>query len=60
MRVGDMVAISHKTCEIAPPYFGILTLRPSWGIFSVVCSRDGKKRHFDPEEWNIEVISENR
>ena len=60
MRVGDLVALSHKTCEIAPPYVGILIVRPRWGDISVLCNRDGQKRKFDPREWDVEVISESR
>ncbi len=62
MRVGDLVVVTHKECMGDPDgrYFGILVLGPQWGAISVVCNGDGKKRIFDPLDWDVEVISASR
>ncbi len=59
MRVGDMVVVTHKELPYGPDdrYYGLLVVRPRWGAISVLCNRDGKKRKFDPREWDVEVIN---
>jgi len=59
MRVGDMVVVAHKERPWGPDdrYYGLLVVRPRWGAISVLCNRDGKKRKFDPSEWDAEVIN---
>ncbi len=62
MRVGDLVVVTHKEIRGGDDdrYFGILVLGPQWGAISVVCNGDGKKRIFDPLDWDVEVISASR
>ena len=59
MRVGDLVVVTHK--ELPYRYYGLLVVpmivRPGRGAISVLCNRDGKKRKFDPREWDVEVLN---
>ena len=58
MKIGDLVVVTHK--EVYGPgsrYYGLLVVRPRWGAISVLCNRDGKKRNFDPTDWDVEVIN---
>ena len=59
MRVGDLVVATYKELPSGPGsrYYGLLVVRPRWGAISVLCNRDGKKRKFDPREWDAEVIN---
>ena len=59
MRVGGLVVATYKELPSGPGsrYYGLLVVRPRWGAISVLCNRDGKKRKFDPREWDAEVIN---
>ena len=65
MRNGDLVVVTHKEIvgDADDRYFGILLTDVGdenrfW--FSVVCNRDGKRREFHPNDWDVEVISASR
>jgi len=61
MKIGDLVVVTHKEIMGGDDdrYFGILVTAKSenrfW--FSIVCNRDGKRREFHPNDWDVEVIS---
>ena len=65
MRIGDLVVVTHKEIvgDDDDRYFGILVI-PNDGVnrfwFSVVCNRDGKRREFHPNDWDVEVINASR
>ena len=65
MQIGDLVVVTHKEIRGGDDdrYFGILVI-PNDGVnrfwFSVVCKRDGKRREFHPNDWDVEVISASR
>ena len=65
MRIGDLVVVTHKEIvgDDDDRYFGILVTDAGdenrfW--FSVVGNRDGKRREFHPNDWDVEVISASR
>ena len=66
MRIGDLVVVTHKEIvgDDDDRYFGILVREAEanghWGCFSVVCNRDGKRREFHPNDWDVEVINASR
>ena len=69
MRIGDLVVVTHKEIMGDPDdrYFGILVREGSRNLvfrhrvcFSVVCNRDGKRREFHPNDWDVEVINASR
>ena len=62
MKVGDMVAVTHKEISYGPNdrYFGILVVGPIWDCICIVCNRDGNRRNFNPRDWDVEVVSESR
>jgi hypothetical protein len=62
MKIGDLVVVTHKETTGDPDdrYFGILIVRPSFGLIGVVCNQDGIRRNFNPNDWDIEVLSASR